>query len=46
MGLFSFIKNAGARLLGVTEAKAATAEDLRKSVEEHGLKADGLDIAS
>jgi Uncharacterized protein containing LysM domain len=45
MGLFSFVKSAGARLFGVSEAKAATADDLKKAVEDHGLKADGLDIA-
>jgi len=45
MGLFSFIKSAGAHLLGISDAKAATAEDLKKSVENHGLKADGLNVA-
>lgn len=45
MGLLSFVKSAGARLLGISDAKAATAEDLKKSVEDHGLKADGLDIS-
>lgn len=45
MGLFNFIKDAGAKLFGTSEAKAATAEDLKKAVEQHGLNADGLDIA-
>lgn len=45
MGLLSFVKSAGARLFGISEAKAATADDLKKSIEDHGLKADGLDIA-
>ncbi|MDJ1158521.1 peptidoglycan-binding protein LysM [Chelatococcus sp. SYSU_G07232] len=44
MGLFSFIKEAGERLFGASEAKAASAEDLKKEVEKHGLKADGLSI--
>ncbi|MGF7159421.1 nucleoid-associated protein YgaU [Rhodoligotrophos appendicifer] len=48
MGLFDFIKDAGAKLLGIGEAKAATpvtAEALKKAVEDMGLKADGLNVA-
>lgn len=45
MGLFSFVKGVGAKLFGSSEAKAASAEDLKKEVESHGLKADGLTIA-
>ncbi len=45
MGLFSFMKDAGAKLFGAGPAKAAKPEDLQKAVEEHGLKADGLKIA-
>lgn len=45
MGLFSFAKSVGEKLFGASEAKAATAEDLKKEVEKHGLKADGLTIS-
>lgn len=50
MGLFSFVKNAGAKLLGVGQAKAdspatsLTAEGMKSMLSEHGLKVDGLDI--
>lgn len=40
MGLFKFIKEAGAKLLGATPAKAATAETLQASLADHGLPAD------
>jgi nucleoid-associated protein YgaU len=45
MGLFSFIKEAGEKLFGASEAKAATPDALKQEVEKHGLKADGLDIS-
>ena len=38
MGLFNFIKEAGAKLLG-GGAKAATPEDLKKEVQSHGFDA-------
>ena len=41
MGLFSFIKDAGAKLFGGGEAQA---EDLKKEVANHGLNARDLDI--
>lgn len=44
MGLFSFVKGIGGKLFGASEAKAADADTLKKSVEEHGLKAEGLDV--
>lgn len=44
MGLFSFIKDAGEKLFGASEAQAATADDLKKEVEKHGLNAKNLDI--
>ncbi|CAH1667149.1 MAG: peptidoglycan-binding protein LysM [Chelatococcus sp.] len=45
MGLFSFIKEAGEKLFGASEAKAATPDELKKEIEKNGLKADGLEIA-
>jgi nucleoid-associated protein YgaU len=40
MGLFSFIKEAGAKIFGSSPAKAATADDLKKELAGHGLPAD------
>jgi len=40
MGLFSFIKEAGAKIFGSSEAKAASAEDLKKELVGHGLPSD------
>ena len=47
MGLFSFIKDAGKKLFGSSEAKAATAEDLKKEVEGHGFETKdiGIDVS-
>ena len=44
MGLFTFIKEAGAKLFGSGEAKASGA-DMQKQVEGMGLKADGLIVS-
>jgi nucleoid-associated protein YgaU len=43
MGLFSFIKDAGAKLFG-GGAQAATADDLKKEVSGHGFDATKLQI--
>jgi nucleoid-associated protein YgaU len=40
MGLFSFIKEAGAKLFGSSEAKAATPDALQKELAGHGLPSD------
>ncbi|WP_306575460.1 peptidoglycan-binding protein LysM [Oligella urethralis] len=45
MGLISFVKNVGEKLFGSSEAKAATADELKKELDKHGLNAEGLDIA-
>jgi nucleoid-associated protein YgaU len=44
MGLLSFAKSVGAHIFGATEAKAATAEDLKKEAEKHGLDVSGVKI--
>jgi LysM repeat protein len=44
MGLFKFIKDAGAKLLGKGEAKAATPEDLKKEVQSHGFDGTKLNL--
>lgn len=49
MGLFSFIKEAGAKIFGSGEAQAAdgalTPDVLRKHVTDAGLNANGLEFA-
>ncbi|MEN3931422.1 peptidoglycan-binding protein LysM [Microvirga sp. W0021] len=45
MGLLSFIKSAGASLFGSGEAKAATAEELKKAIEDHGLASKGVEVS-
>ena len=45
MGLFKFMKEAGAKLLGGGEAKAATPEALKKGVQDHGFDASKINIA-
>ncbi|MDP3410593.1 peptidoglycan-binding protein LysM [Bosea sp. (in: a-proteobacteria)] len=40
MGLFSFIKEAGAKIFGSSAAKAATPEELQKELAGHGLPSD------
>jgi nucleoid-associated protein YgaU len=45
MGLFSFLKSAGHKPSGASEASAAPADTLKKEVEGMGLKADGLAVS-
>jgi nucleoid-associated protein YgaU len=45
MSLISFVKNVGEKIFGGNEAQAATADELKKELDKHGLNADGLDIA-
>ena len=45
MGLISFVKSAGEKLFGASEAKAATADDLHKELVKHGLDASDVKIA-
>jgi osmotically-inducible protein OsmY len=44
MGLISFIKNAGASILGGSEAKPAPAEELKKELDKHGLESKDVKI--
>jgi nucleoid-associated protein YgaU len=44
MGLFNFIKEAGAKLFGGGSAEAATADALKKEVQGHGLDASKLNF--
>jgi nucleoid-associated protein YgaU len=44
MGLFKFMKDAGAKLFGGGSAQAATPEALKKTVEGHGFDANKLNI--
>lgn len=51
MGLFDFVKAAG-RMLGIGKTATAddkpaptpTADDIRKEIESHGLKLDGMEV--
>jgi nucleoid-associated protein YgaU len=45
MGLISFVKNAGEKIFGGSEAKAAPADALHKELEKHGLDASNVKIA-
>jgi nucleoid-associated protein YgaU len=45
MGLISFVKSAGEKLFGASEAKAATPDALQKELEKHGLDTSGVKIA-
>ena len=44
MGLISFVKSAGEKLFGASEAKAATADDLHRELVKHGLDTSGVKI--
>jgi len=44
MGLISFVKNAGAKIFGGSEAKPAPADQLHKELEKHGLDASNVKI--
>ena len=44
MGIMDFVKSAG-RAIGIGSAEAAPQADvLKKELDDHGLKADGLDV--
>jgi nucleoid-associated protein YgaU len=45
MSLLNFIKGVGEKLFGGSEAKAATAEELKKELDKHGLGASGVEIS-
>jgi nucleoid-associated protein YgaU len=45
MGLFSFLKNVGSKVLGASEAQAATADELAKVAQENGLDVSNASIA-
>jgi osmotically-inducible protein OsmY len=45
MGLISFVKSAGEKLFGASEAKAATADALHKELGKHGLDTSNVKIA-
>jgi hypothetical protein len=44
MGLFSFIKSAGEKPFGMSEAKAAEPPVLQQEVTKHGLGSGGLTV--
>jgi nucleoid-associated protein YgaU len=46
MGFFEFVKSVGKKLLGASEAQAASGEELTKEVASHGFETSGLSISS
>ena len=44
MGLWNFAKSVGAALFGASEAKAASADDLKKEAAKHGLDLSGVEV--
>lgn len=44
MGLWNFVKEVGAKLMGASEAKAADADTLKQEAEKHGLDLSGIDL--
>ncbi len=45
MSMFSFLKEVGEKIFGASEAKAATADELKKELGKHKLSADNLNIS-
>ena len=45
MGLFKFIKSAGEKLFGASEAQAAPADTLKAEAAKHGLDVQGVTVA-
>jgi nucleoid-associated protein YgaU len=44
MGLFKFIKSAGEKLFGASEAKAAEPDALKQEAAKHGLDVGGVQV--
>ncbi|MFO1148436.1 MAG: peptidoglycan-binding protein LysM [Alsobacter sp.] len=44
MGLFKFIKSAGEKLFGASEAQAAPADTLKAEAAKHGLDTSGVEV--
>lgn len=44
MGVFSFLKNVGEKIMGSSSAKPAQAEELKKELAKHQLDAEGIDV--
>lgn len=44
MGVFSFLKNVGEKIMGSSATKPAQAEDLKKELAKHNLDAEGIDV--
>ncbi len=44
MSVFSFLKNVGAKLLGSSDATAATSDELKKELAKHHLDTEGVQV--
>lgn len=44
MSVFSFLKNVGAKILGSSDTKAASSDELKKELAKHNLDAAGVQV--
>lgn len=44
MSVFSFLKNVGEKIMGSSDTKPATSEELKKELAKHDLDADGIEV--
>lgn len=44
MSVLNFLKNVGAKLMGSSDAKAATADELKKELAKHQLDTDDINV--
>lgn len=44
MGVFSFLKNVGEKIMGSSDTKPAQPEELKKELAKHKLDAEGIDV--
>ena len=44
MGVFSFLKNVGEKIMGSSDTKPAQPEDLKKELAKHNLDAEGIEV--
>lgn len=44
MSILSFLKNVGEKIMGSTDTKPATSDELKKELAKHNLDADGIEV--
>lgn len=45
MGMFSFLKNVGEKIMGSSATKPATPDELKKELAKHNLDAEGIEVS-